>query len=425
MILGGKVKFTFCIIYILNLQLAAYGSPFSFHKLDNEKYISYPFSHAKKNNFKKILNTIKFYDSKKNRSFTDSISLVGAYLKEAKITGNEETFKKIKKMVLKLEKINSTSTELTYIKSEVLFFEHKFLPALKLLENNVSTQVNLKHEGLRFLIYQNLGRYKESKEIAQNLLIKNPSMTSHLYMAMYFQNIGQIDQAIHQLTKAFKKEDVSSESISSWARYLTAKLLVDFDGYKLAEKYLKSAIDISPYNSSHFALLAHIEYERKDYKKSVAYFQKAYSLRKSYPFSVDMALSLEESGEKGKARKIRRQVESQIRAELSKNNKQNYEELAHLLLSYESEEKKKEASFILEQCYKERKTNELKITLAHSYLLVNKLDKAKEVLENTLKVNSSIPGIFQLLSEVEARLGNKVKSKSYLAKSNSLKIKKS
>ncbi len=332
---------------------------------------------------------------------SDMVLLAQLNIEDAKRTGQTSGYDEAEKLALKALKLAPTQSEirgLNLVLVKVLVARHQFEQSLAITDKVFGVNLNPESAFQKAFIYLALNRFEDAlKEI--NFLIKiKPDMSSATLKALVLSYVGQDELAFHYFKKAIKLEDVSEESQSVLTRGQFAQFLLKKGNFKGALQLCDDALKINPQNSFVKQVKASVLIQKNKFSESYQLLSAAFAESKEPVFLMHM-LNASKLMNKNSSdfEALAKEIQSVYQEEKSLNNYGHLVDLAsvHYVLG---EYQKAIDTVLLDR--KSKRTFRADVLMAKSLIQLNKIESARDILEEQIARGSTDASLYYLMIEV-------------------------
>ncbi len=349
-----------------------------------------------------------------------ALKLASLFIQEARITGNNLYYDMAAmKTVNAVLKIDSANFEALVYKSLIYLSQHHFADGLATAQK--AQQINPYNAYVYGLMIDGnveMGNYDSAIANADRMVAIRPDLTSYSRISYVREIYGDYKGAIEAMKMAVEAGGPGDE-YTEWSRVQLAMLLEKTGDYKNAETLYNNSLSYRPNYPFALAGLGRVAMASGDYKKSVAFFEKADSMISDFTIKEQLSEAYKMEGQANKAEDLAYRVID----ELSKNaeagntdeNIGHYadRELAYAYLKVNEKDKALDHA-LLE--YNRRPANiDVNETLAWVYYSRGEYAKALPYIKIALKTNSKNPVLLNRAALIFYKSGDKPMAKSMLA----------
>ncbi len=222
-------------------------------------------------------------------NYKAKLSLAQAYIQEARVTGDHRYYDQAALDLLEeVIKNEPQNFDALCCKATVLLSQHHFSEGLAVAQQALPLNPNSAFiYGLMCDAYVELGDYTEAVKMADKMVSIRPDMRSYARIS-YLREIHGDPQGAIQACKLAVSAGYPGLEQTEWTRMILAHLYESTGHLDTAEYHYKLALNERPDYAFAIAGLGRIEKAKRDYKISIAYFEKAKSIITEYSFSDEL-----------------------------------------------------------------------------------------------------------------------------------------
>ena len=340
-----------------------------------------------------------------------SIRLAALYIQEARETGNyvyyDQAAMKYVNNILKNDPQNFNA--LVY-KSLLFLSQHHFAEGLAAAQKAQKVNpYNAYVYGLMVDGYVEMGQYDSAVVNADRMVAIRPDLTSYSRVSYLREIYGSYKGAIEAMKMAVEAGGAGDEH-TEWTRVQLGNLYEKTGDYKTAENLYNISLSMRPDYPSALAGLARVAVAQNDYKKAIAYYEKADSLTTDNTIKEELVDLYRLAGQNKKADEVANMVIEDLSKTSQAGDKDvnigHYadRELAYAYLKVNQSDKALDHAMLE---YNRRPDNiDVNETVAWVYYNKGEYDKAVPYIKTALKTHSKNP---VLLSRAGMIFYNQVK----------------
>ncbi|MGZ5283797.1 MAG: tetratricopeptide repeat protein, partial [Bacteroidia bacterium] len=332
------------------------------------------------------------------------LQLAYAFMDEARITGEHPYYYPVAlKLIDEVLKADEKNYFALAGKASVLLSQHKFAEAKEVATKamNIDPEMYLIYGALCDANVE-LGDYAEAVKMADKMVSLKPELSSYARVSYLREIHGDINGAIDAMKMAVEAGYPGSEQ-TAWTRVTLGKLYESIGDLANAETHYLIALDQRPNYAFAVAGLGSVEKAKKNYTKSIEYYEKALVLVPEFSFQEDLTDLYEITGNNVKAKESAQTVLTMLQEDAESGHIAD-KEIANAALDAKDMEKAlKHAQTEYKRRPKNINTNE---TLA--WVLYNKGSYAEALpyIKESLRTNSKNPELRLKAGLIYAKSGD-------------------
>ena len=348
-----------------------------------------------------------------------SIRLAALYIQEARETGNymyyDQAAMKYVNNILKTDPANFNA--LVY-KSLLFLSQHHFAEGLAAAQKAQKVNpYNAYVYGLMVDGYVEMGQYDSAVANADRMVSIRPDLTSYSRVSYLREIFGNYKSAIDAMKMAAEAGGQGDEH-TEWTRVQLGNLYEKTGDYKTAENLYNMSLSMRPDYPYALAGLARVAMSQNDYKKAIAYYEKADSLITDNSMKEELVDLYRATGQNKKADDIANKVIENLTKDSQAGDKDanigHYadRELAYAYLKVNNPDKALEHAMLE---YNRRPDN-IDVNETVAWIYYNKGDYAKAIpyIKAALKTHSKNPVLLSRAGLIFYKSGEKELAKSML-----------
>ncbi|AFY40669.1 Tetratricopeptide TPR_1 repeat-containing protein [[Leptolyngbya] sp. PCC 7376] len=344
----------------------------------------------------------------------DLASLAGAYLKLARITGEDRWYQMAEMSAQQsLENLPFSNNGALVALAKVAEARHDFAEATRLAEQASGG------EAIAIIVTAHLatGKIIEANTMADKLVAFSPSMASLTLRALARQAEGDLTGAQLDFEQAIAVEQPSEARGSALARTLLGKLYADQGQYQSAESLYQEALAIVPDYPQALLNLGELEYKQENYRAAQKFYEQV-----SDPLALlALAKVKRAQGQEEAARIQWAEAEIILRDKVKANPLDHGRELAELLLERGDDMDRLEAIALMEAEVKHRRNAETLNTFAWSLAEAGRWQEADAIIGEAIAQGIQNAEIFDRAGRLAQALGETTQAESYFRQADNLK----
>lgn len=348
-----------------------------------------------------------------------SMRLAALYIQEARETGNymyyDPAAMKYVNNILKKDSLNFNA--LVY-KSLLLLSQHHFAEGLAAAQK--AQKVNPHNAyvyGLMVDGYVEMGQYDSAVANADRMVSIRPDLTSYSRVSYLREIFGNYKSAIDAMKMAVEAGGAGDEH-TEWTRVQLGSLYEKTGDYKTAEELYTISLSMRPDYPYALAGLARAAVAANDYKKAIAYYEKADSLITDNSMKEELADLYRVTGQNKKADEVANKVIEDLSKDSQAGDKDENighyadRELAYAYLKVNNVDKALEHAMLE---YNRRPANiDVNETVAWVYYNKGEYEKALPYIKTALKTHSKNPVLLSRAGLIFYKSGEKEMARSML-----------
>lgn len=349
------------------------------------------------------------------------LSLAQAYIQEARITGDHAYYDKAALELLdEVIKKEPTNFDALCCKSTVLLSQHHFAEGLAVAQQALPLNPNSAYiYGLMCDANVELGNYPEAVKMSDKMISIRPDIRSYARVSYLREIHGDLPGAIEAAKLAVSAGYPGLEQ-TEWTRMILAHLYETTGKLDSAEIQCNMALAERPDYAFALAGLGKIAKDRGDYKKAIAYYEKAKSLITEYSFADELTDLYRLNNEPGKASKSSEEVIALLSpvagADESSSSHGHYadKELAYAYLKVPDYDKALEHA----QTEYSRRPDNIDIceTMAWVQYKKGNYTEANKMIDKALRTNCQNPLLLCRAGLIKLKAGEKEKGNTLIKK---------
>lgn len=348
-----------------------------------------------------------------------SIRLAALYIQEARETGNymyyDQAAMKYVSNILKTDSVNFNA--LVY-KSLLFLSQHHFAEGLAAAQKAQKVNpFNAYVYGLMVDGYVEMGQYDSAVTNADRMVSLRPDLTSYSRVSYLREIFGNYKSATEAMKMAVEAGGAGDEH-TEWTRVQLGSLYEKTGDYKTAQGLYNMSLSMRPDYSYALAGLARVAMAQNDYKKAIAYYEKADSLITDNAMKEELVDLYRLTGQTKKADEVAAKVIEDLSKDAQSADKDanigHYadRELAYAYLKVNNHDKALDHA-LLE--YNRRPENiDVNETVAWVYYNKGEYGKAVPYIKAALKTHSKNPVLLSRAGLIFYKSGEKEMAKSML-----------
>lgn len=348
-----------------------------------------------------------------------SMRLAALYIQEARETGNymyyDPAAMKYVNNILKNDSLNFNA--LVY-KSLLLLSQHHFAEGLATAQK--AQKVNPHNAyvyGLMVDGYVEMGQYDSAIANADRMVSIRPDLTSYSRVSYLREIFGNYKSAVDAMKMAVEAGGAGDEH-TEWTRVQLGSLYEKTGDYKTAEELYTISLSMRPDYPYALAGLARVAVAANDYKKAIAYYEKADSLITDNSMKEELADLYRVTGQNKKADEVANKVIEDLSKDSQAGDKDENighyadRELAYAYLKVNNVDKALEHAMLE---YNRRPDNiDVNETVAWVYYNKGEYEKALPYIKTALKTHSKNPVLLSRAGLIFYKSGEKEMARSML-----------
>ncbi len=348
-----------------------------------------------------------------------NLRLAALYIQEARETGNymyyDQAAMKSVNSVLKSDSLNFNA--LVY-KSLLYLSQHHFAEGLAAAQKAQKVNpYNAYVYGLMVDGYVEMGNYDSAVVNADRMVSIRPDLTSYSRVSYLREIFGNYKSAIDAMKMAVEAGGQGDEH-TEWTRAQLAALYEKTGDYKTAENLYNTTLAMRPDYPYALAGLARVAMAENDYKKAIAYYEKADSLITDNSMKEELVDLYRLTGQNKKADEVANKVIEDLSRDSQAGDKDvnigHYadRELAYAYLKVHESDKALDHAMLE---YNRRPENiDVNETVAWVYYNRGEFAKAVPYIKAALKTHSKNPVLLSRAGLIFYKSGEKEMAKSML-----------
>lgn len=269
--------------------------------------------------FHKIINTSEDKKSGATRTLTDRLiqdletrvsahpkntalylQLADVYLQKVRETADVSFYAKVEELMSKAEQIDPHNPEVFAVQALVAAGRHDFKSSLTLGQKALALNPHkAAYYGIVGDAQVELGQYEKATESFQKMIDVRPDLSSYNRVAYLREIYGDIEGAKEILTLAISSGSTFPENIA-WSYVELGKLYMRSDLDEAGHFFDLALIHYKDYPPA-LEGLGKVAFAKKDYKKSLSYFKKAFTILPIAQYATDLGDLYTKMEEKTKA----------------------------------------------------------------------------------------------------------------------------
>ena len=268
--------------------------------------------------------------------------------------------------------------------------------AIAVLVNTKSSRLNFRRESLMITAHAIKGQTSELEGVVEKLLKDNPNNpAAHNLAGLSYATAGQLEKAVIQFKRVL---ELDADSIN--AHINLGRLAFKAEDYPAAQEYFEKAVSASKDNAIAMTLLAYSLQRRGNESQAVEWFEKA---RSSDTKAIDARLALI----RHYLPKRKQQLSLTIAQEAARVSPENPLVVNALGVAQMAASDNKGAARSFEKVTRlAPKSADAFHNLARTYLVLQKNDKARLALLESLRLDPNHEGASSTLAVMETRQGH-------------------
>lgn len=348
-----------------------------------------------------------------------NLRLSALYIQEARETGNYMYYDQAAmKSVNKVLKSDSLNFNALVYKSLLYLSQHHFAEGLAAAQNAQKVNpYNAYVYGLMVDGYVEMGNYDSAIVNADRMVSIRPDLTSYSRVSYLREIFGNYKSAIDAMKMAVEAGGQGDEH-TEWTRAQLAALYEKTGDYKTAENLYNTTLAMRPDYPYALAGLARVAMAANDYKKAIAYYEKADSLITDNSMKEELVDLYRLTGQSQKADEVANKVIEELSRDSKAGDKDvnigHYadRELAYAYLKVNNVDKALDHAMLE---YNRRPENiDVNETVAWVYYNKGEYQKAVPYIKAALKTHSKNPVLLSRAGLIFYKLGEKEMAKSML-----------
>lgn len=373
-----------------------------------KKFHPYPFSSALNHTNQETLErSISFYKGRVQRhpdSGLDQAFLASAYLKMARVTGNDHWFllaEQSAQQSLANLPFNNDGAIVTLAKIAVA--NHDFPAAIRLAEQASG------EEALATIVTAKLamGRVQEAHTGANTLVDLTPSLGSFTLRGLTWLAQGEQDRALQDFQQAIAAEDPAEKRGSAWTRTLLGDLYFKQGNHAQARELYQTALQIIPDYPLALLHLAELETQLGHFRLAERHYSQL-----NDPVALH-GIARVKSLQGDDADNAWQVAEAALRHEIDHHTLGHRRDLAHLLLERGESNDIPEAISLMQAEATHRQDAETLTLLAWALSSRSRWTEAQQAIGKALDLGSQDAGMVYRAGLIEAALGNLGQAEQY------------
>ncbi len=348
-----------------------------------------------------------------------TIRLAALYIQEARETGNyiyyDQAAMKSVNSILKNDSLNFNA--LVY-KSLLYLSQHHFAEGLAAAQKAQKVNpYNAYVYGLMVDGYVEMGQYDSAVANADRMVSIRPDLTSYSRVSYLREIFGNYKSAIDAMKMAAEAGGAGDEH-TEWTRVQLGSLYEKTGDYKTAEGLYNMSLSMRPDYPYALAGLARVAMAANNYKKAIAYYEKADSLITDNSMKEELVDLYRLTGQNKKADEVANKVIEDLSTDSQAGDKDanigHYadRELAYAYLKVNKVDKALEHAMLE---YNRRPDNiDVNETVAWVYYNKGEYEKALPYIKAALKTHSKNPVLLSRAGLIYYKSGEKEMARSML-----------